>query len=102
MGLVKKYNLPPKVFIIHRFTRNGVTNARKIVLRPEVQMVMNMDGWGAPWLKRSSYKSYVVAEPVQFTGFKLFYHNDTKKGDPLLNPKDVLRLHPQPLYIQYQ
>jgi len=43
-----------------------------------------------------------VAEPVQFTGFKLFYHNDTKKGDPLLTPKDVLRLIPQPLYIQYQ
>ncbi len=100
--LVKKYNLPPKVFIVHRFTRNGVTNARKIVLHPEVQMVMNMDGWGAPWLKRDSYKSYVVAEPVQYTGFKLFYHNDTKKGDPLLTPKDVLRLNPQPLYIQYQ
>jgi hypothetical protein len=100
--LVKKYNLPPKVFIVHRFTRNGVTNARKIAVHPEVQMVMNMDGWGAPWLKRDSYKSYVVAEPVQYTGFKLFYHNDTKKGDPLLTPKDVLRLNPQPLYIQYQ
>lgn len=101
-GLVKKYNLPPKVFIVHRFTRNGVTNARNIVRHPEVQMVMNMDGWGAPCLKRSTYKSYVVSEPVQFTGFKLFYHNDTKKRDPLLTPRDVLRLCPQPLYIQYQ
>jgi hypothetical protein len=100
--LVKKYNIPPKVLIVHRFTRNGVTNARSIVLRPEVQMVMNMDGWGAPWLKRDSYKDYVVAEPVQYTGFKLFYHNDTKKGDPLLTPQDVLKLNPKPLYIQYQ
>ena len=99
---MKKYNLPPKVFIVHRFTRNCVTNARGIVRHPEVQMVMNMDGWGAPWLKRDSYKSYMVSEPVQFTGFKLFYHNDTKKGDPLLTPRDVLRLRPQPLYIQYQ
>ena len=100
--VVKKYKLPPKVFIVHRFTRNGVTNARNITLCPEVQIVMNMDGWGAPWLKRDSYKDYVVAEPVQYTGFKLFYHNDTKKGDPLLMPKDVLKLNPQPLYIQYQ
>ena len=23
---------------------------------------------------------------MQFTGFKLFYHNDTKKGEPLLTP----------------
>ena len=100
--LVRKYNLPPKVLIVHRFTRNGVTNAKSIVLRPEVQIVMNMDGWGAPWLKRDSYKDYVVAEPVQYTGFKLFYHNDTKKGDPLLTPQEVLRLQPKPLYIQYQ
>jgi hypothetical protein len=100
--LVKKYNLPPKVFTVHRFTRNGVTNAKNIILRPEVQIVMHMDGWGAPWLKRDSYKDYVVAEPVQYTGFKLFYHNDTKKKDPLMTPKDVLRLNPKPLYIQYQ
>jgi len=100
--LVKKYNLPPKVFIVHRFTRNGVTNYRNITLRPEVQLVMNMDGWGAPWLKRDSYKDYVVSEPVQLTGFKLFYHNDTKKGDALLTPKEVLQLNPKPVYIQYQ
>ncbi|MEJ2672634.1 MAG: hypothetical protein P8168_10645 [Deltaproteobacteria bacterium] len=100
--LVKKYNLPPKVFIVHRFTRKMVTNAKNIVLRPEVQIVVNMDGWGAPWLKRDSYKDYIVAEPVEYTGFKLFYHNDTKKGDPLLTPKEVLKLNPKPLYIQYQ
>jgi len=100
--LVKKYNLPPKVLVVHRFTRNGVTNSKSIQLRPEVQVVMNMDGWGAPWLKRDSYKDYIVSEPVEFTGFKLFYHNDTKKGDPLLTPKEVLQLHPKPLYIQYQ
>ncbi|MCM2358074.1 MAG: hypothetical protein NDI77_07990 [Geobacteraceae bacterium] len=100
--LVRKHNLPPKVLTVHRFTRNGVTNARSIVLRPEVQIVMHMDGWGAPWLKRDSYKDYVVAEPVQFTGFKLFYHNDTKKGDPLMTPRDLLKLNPRPVYIQYQ
>jgi len=100
--LVKKYNLPPKVLIVHRFTRNMLTNTRDIQLRPEVQMVVNMDGWGAPWLKRDSYKDYIVREPVQYTGFKLFYHNDTKKGDPLLTPVQVLKLRPQPLYIQYQ
>jgi len=100
--MVKKYRLPPKIFTVHRFTQNGVTNAGKIVLRPEVQLVMHMDGWGAPWLKRDSYKAYIVSEPVQYTGFKLFYHNDTKKGEPLMTPQDVLRLNPQPLYIQYQ
>lgn len=101
-SMVKKYNLPPKVFTVHRFTRNGVTNSKNIVLRPEVQIVMHMDGWGAPWLKRDSYKDYIVAEPVQYTGFKLFYHNDTKKGDPMMTPQDLLKLNPKPVYIQYQ
>ena len=61
---MKKYNLPPKIFIVHRFTRFMVTNAKQIMLHPEVQIVMNMDGWGAPWLKRDSYQAYIVKEPV--------------------------------------
>jgi hypothetical protein len=100
--LVRKHNLPPKVLVIHRFTRNMVTNSGQIKLRPEVQLVMHMDGWGASWLKRDTYRDYIVREPVQYTGFKIFYHNDTKKGDPLLTPPEVLRLRPVPVYIQYQ
>jgi len=101
-GLVKQYKLPPKVLIVHRFTRKMLTDAKGIKLDPNVQVVINMDGWGQPWLKYDSYRAYVEAEPVQFTGFKLFYHNDTKKGDPLLTPPEVLMLNPKPLYIQYQ
>ena len=100
--LVKKHNLPPKVLVIHRFTRPMVANAEAIRPTPQVQVVMDMDGWGAAWLKRDSYHDYIVRHPVQFTGFKLFYHNDTKKGDPLMQPAEVLRLRPRPLYIQYQ
>lgn len=100
--LVKEHNLPPKVLIIHRFTRPMVQNYRDVKLRPEVQVVMHMDGWGAPWLKFDSYRDYVVDEPVQYTGWKNFYHNDTKKGDPLVTPEQLTKLHPTPLYIQYQ
>ena len=100
--IVRENNLPPKVLVIHRFTRNMVPDAEKIQLRPEVEFVMDMDGWGAPWLKYDSYRDYIVRHPVEFTGFKLFYHNDTKKGNPLLTPREVLGMWPQPLYIQYQ
>ncbi|MFN2602841.1 MAG: hypothetical protein ABR582_08830 [Gemmatimonadaceae bacterium] len=101
-NLVAANNLPPKILIVHRFTRNMLTDAKNIHLDPRVQLVLNMDGWGNPWLKFDSYRDYVEAEPLQFTGFKLFYHNDTKKGEPLLTPGEVLRLTPAPLYIQYQ
>jgi hypothetical protein len=100
--LVSANHLPPKVLIVHRFTRNMLTNSKGIRLDPRTQVVINMDGWGAPWLKFDSYRDYVQAEPVQFTGFKLFYHNDTKKGEPILTPGELLRITPRPLYIQYQ
>ncbi|HVF41127.1 MAG TPA: hypothetical protein VM939_14590, partial [Gemmatimonadaceae bacterium] len=100
--LVRANNLPPKVLVVHRFTRKMVAGASDIRLDPRVQIVIHMDGWGAPWLKYDSYRDYVQKEPVQFTGFKLFYHNDTKKGDPLLTPSELVRLTPKPVYIQYQ
>ena len=100
--IARAKNLPPKILVVHRFTRPMVTNAKDIRFTPRVQIVMDMDGWGPPWLKFDSYHDYVKKEPVQFTGFKLFYHNDTKKGDALLTPAEVLRLNPRPLYIQYQ
>ena len=100
--LVTQHNLPPKVFVVHRFTRPMVTNTGKITLDPRVQIVMHMDGWGWPSLKKESYRRYIYQEPVQFTGFKLFYRNDTKAGHPLMTPSEVLKLEPKPVYIQYQ
>jgi hypothetical protein len=100
--LVTQYHLPPKILIVHRFTRRMLSDSKNIKLDPRVQVIINMDGWGQPWLKYDSYRAYVEAEPVEYTGFKLFYHNDTKKGDPLLTPAEVLMLNPKPLYIQYQ
>jgi hypothetical protein len=101
-ALVREHNLPPKVLVIHRFTRRMVTNASQIRPRPEVQVVIHMDGWGAPWLKRDSYRDYMVQEPVQYPGFKIFYGNDTKAGSQLMTPQDLMALWPKPLYVQYQ
>lgn len=100
--LVTKEHLPPKVLVVHRFTRDMLTGYKRIKLDPRVQIVINMDGWGPPHLKRESYRAYVWKYPVEYTGFKLFYHNDTKKGSRMMSPADVLALHPKPLYIQYQ
>lgn len=101
--LVKENNLPPKVLIVHRFTQGMVKEYKRIRVHPEVQLVMNMDGWGSPVLKFSTYKRYIYKEPVQFTGFKLFYKNDIKNPPHrMLTPEELLKLTPQPIYIQYQ
>jgi hypothetical protein len=105
-NLVRQNNLPPKILVIHRFTEDMVTNYKNIQPLPEVQIVMDMDGFGFPAKKINTYQSVIASEPVQFTGFKLFYKNDAipsvAGSDHLMMPSEVLKLSPQPSYIQYQ
>lgn len=102
-GLVRKNHLPPKILVVHRFTQNMVTNYKEIQPLPEVQIVMDMDGFGSKAKKRGTYSRVIYPEPVQFTGIKLFYKNDTRPpADGLLTTEEVLRLMPAPIYIQYQ
>ncbi|CAN5161783.1 lipoprotein [soil metagenome] len=101
--IVRKNNLPPKVLVVHRFTQGMVTNVANIKNVPEVQVVMDMDGWGDRILKKSSYLLYIYKEPVQFAGFKLFYKNDIKNGDHVMyTPQELNKFIPKPVYIQYQ
>jgi hypothetical protein len=95
--IVDQQNIPPKVLVVHRFTRGMLTNHPEINLDQRVQVVMNMDGFGPPRIKEDAYESYIALEPVQFTGFKLFY----KKDRPMMPPERVLGLTPKPVYIQY-
>ena len=101
--IVKENNLPPKILVVHRFTQGGVTNYKNIKTMPEVQIVMHMDGWGQPARKISTYQNFIYREPVQFTGFKLFYKNDVIRSKArLMTPEELLMLKPRPVYIQYQ
>ncbi len=99
-NLVDKHKLPPKILVVHRFTPKGVTNARNIKLDPKVQVVMHMDGFGAPWLKRDTYYRDIKREPVQFAGWKQF--TKAKNDNPPTTREAILRLWPTPLYIQVQ
>lgn len=102
-GLVTQHRLPPKVLVVHRFRQDMVTNYQQIKLDPRVQIVMHMDGWGTPGIKRSSYRKYIRAEPVQYAGFKIFFKQDRKmEKSRLMTPQEVAALRPDPLYIQYQ
>jgi len=102
-GLVREHNLPPKILIVHRFTQAMVTNYQNIEPLPEVQIVMDMDGWGSPAKKLNTYQAFIASQPVQFTGFKLFYKNDLKPPSTrMLTPQELLELTPQPMFIQYQ
>ena len=96
--IVDRKKVPPKVLVVHRFTQRMLTHHDRITLDPRVQVVVDMDGFGAPYLKEDAYKFFIVPEPVQYAGLKLFYKNDK----PMMTPAQVLKLWPVPLYIQYQ
>lgn len=102
--LVKSNKLPPKFLVIHRFTKPMLTNYQDIKPTPEVQVVVQMDGWGGKAKKKGTYKQVIYPEPVQFAGFKIFYKHDTRSanGAAELQPEEVLQLVPKPIYIQYQ
>src|SRR3989344_966601 len=100
--LVKENNLTPKILVLHRYTQKMITNYKLIKPLPEVQIVMHMDGWGGAAKKIGTYRNFIYPEPVQFTGFKLFYKNDlwspgTKiinTNIPLMTPAELLKLSP--------
>lgn len=101
--IIKENNLPPKILIVHRFTEGMVTNYKNIQPLPEVQIVIEMDGWGSPELKKAMYGHVIYTEPVQFSGIKLFYKNDLRAPSTrMLTPEEILNLRPRPSYIQYQ
>ena len=100
--IVKEYNLPPKILIVHRFTKNMVTHYANIHPLPEVQVVVDMDGYGTPAQKTKVYNLVVTQEPVQFSGLKLFYKNDVAHDGVMLTPQDAMSLQPRPSFIQYQ
>jgi hypothetical protein len=98
--LVTQRGLPPKILVVHRFTQHGVTNSREIKLDSRVQIVMDMDGFGPPELKKNTFRKWIKAEPVQFVGWKQFYK--PRNDNPRTTIAEILRLRPRPVYIQYQ
>ena len=92
------HHLPPKVLIVHQFTTGMLPDKEAIWTSPRLDVVLDMDGFGSPELKRHSYRTVLRQRELEFTGFKLFYIQDTN----MLEPSQVLALNPQPAVIIYQ
>ncbi len=60
-SIVKEYNLPPKILVMHRFTQAMVTNYKEIQPLPQVEIAMDMDGFGLPAMKIRTYKDFIAS-----------------------------------------
>jgi hypothetical protein len=96
--LVKTYNLPERLLIVHRFTDNMITRAQRLRQAPGVRTVINVDGFGTNSVKIAKYQSFVRTTPTMNRGFKLFYHEDPHT----MSPGAVMALRPRPDVVVYE
>jgi len=96
--LVRAHELPPKILVIHQFLVEMISNAHAIERLPEVEVTIDMDGFGPPPPKIGGYQRYAMAEYAERAAIKLFYHWDL----PLMTPEDVIALPRIPDYVIYQ
>ncbi len=96
--LQERYNLPRKVLIVHQFTTGMLPDKEKIWDSTAVDIALVADGFGSPALKRHTYATVLRQHALEFSGFKLFYIQDTD----ILQPAQVLALTPSPSVIIYQ
>lgn len=88
--------LPPKVLVVHQFSTRSIRQRTAVKQRPEVQVTFNFDGIGKASAKIAGYEN-LITEGI-FNGFSLFYDLDT----PLMKPRRVLGLDPEPDFLLYQ
>jgi hypothetical protein len=93
-----RYKLPRKVLMVHQFTMAMLPDKDKIVSSSAIDVVLVADGFGPPALKRHTYSMVLRQRALAFSGFKLFYIQDTD----LLQPSQVLALTPAPSVVIYQ
>jgi hypothetical protein len=95
--IVRRYNLPQKLLVVHQFTQNMITGRTEIRPTPQVAVVFDLDGFGIAAAKIQKYQSF-SNDPKFHYGFKLFYRQDVG----MMSPLTVLGLTPTPDLIVYQ
>jgi hypothetical protein len=97
-AIVRRGDLPQKLFVIHQFTPFMVEHKQRVITPPELAVTFNVDGFGTPPAKISKYREFTRRRGRYNDGYKLFYHEDTD----MMSPRQVLRLRPPPDLIVYE
>ena len=97
-GLVREHDLPPKVLVLHQFLNSMLTGVEWYDDVPEVEVTVDMDGWGSPHVKLLKYDLYATSDYSERAAIKLFYHWDA----PLITPALLQGLDHPPDLVIYQ
>lgn len=98
-ALVRDLDLPEKLFVIHQFTADMISGPGRVIDRPGLATIINVDGFGDPPNKIAKYEQ-LHPDPGSGlgSGFKLFLNEDIG----LMSPEDVMALSPKPDLIVYE
>lgn len=95
-----------RVLILHQFQADMITNKQDIINYPNVELVIDGDGYGPPGPKIRNYNTYAVEPGFDFGGFKIFsdqIDNQLIYDTPFMLPEQIMTvLVPPPVYIIYQ
>ena len=96
-GLVRRHDLPQKLFVLHEFRLTMLPDIQRIVHRPGLAMLQHADGFGTRGQKLATYRA--ITRPAQFRqGFKLFYRWDVHR----FTPQQVRGIRPRVSFVSYQ
>ncbi|MYH40753.1 MAG: hypothetical protein F4150_03080 [Chloroflexi bacterium] len=96
--LVREEGLPPKILIVHQFTERMLTGRGDVEDHVEVELSIDMDGFGHAHHKLHGYELFALPAPSERPALKLFFEHDT----PILTPEEVQGLDEPPDIIIYQ
>jgi hypothetical protein len=99
--LVRDNGLPQKMIIVHQFRDFMIENRSKLQSRPELQMVIQMDGDGPEFTKDETYAFLTQGtEDAHWRwGWKNFFDED-EPAPP--TPESTMSKDPVPVYVSYQ
>jgi len=102
-SLVSEGNLPEKALVFHQVNRGVLKDELQLKPAPGVVFIKSVDGLGPAHSKRETYDYLMTTiRKGVHPGFKLFFDEDTRNGQRIMSPKEVLALSPQPEYVMYE
>lgn len=99
--LVRDNGLPQKMMMVHQFRTDMISNRGDIAQRPEIQMIVQMDGDGTEAQKDATWsRLHEGAGDAHWSwGWKNFFDED-EPGPP--SPESTMGKVPTPVYVSYQ
>ncbi len=95
---MREQGLPPKILMVHQFTGWILLDRAEVEDYPEVELSIDMDGFGLAPIKVAGYERWALAPPSERPAFKLFFVQDT----PVMTPEEVQALNHLPDIVIYQ